>query len=158
MSPMGEALATDTRLYALFVDRWREQGERPLGLNWLAWHWDDGAMGEAKVAITMKAAEGQGLVVRDRNPTPDPPFVVGGQTAWTPTAELLEMFPEGAQVMPEEIEVGGFKSVSGKEAQTWGPDRGDVPLPPARPRRRPGLVKSDAPFKGYLGAGDDADE
>lgn len=165
MSALGEALATDTTLYARFVDRWREQGERPLGLNWLAWNWDGyGPMGEAKVAVTMKAAEKQGFVVRDRDPAPDPPFVIGGQTAWKPTAALLEMFPaEGVQVMPDEIQTAGgrLRSVSGDEARTWGPENGDVPLTPGRLRRQiggPGLVNPSQPFKGYLEVGDAEDE
>jgi hypothetical protein len=168
---LAEALGTDTDLYVKFAQRFYAEGKIPLGLNWLAWNLDEVPIGEAKVAVTMRYAEKQGLVVRDRAPAPNPPFVIDGQTAWTPTEKLLALVPEdGPTVMPDEVlttSTGArVSSVPGKDARRWGPESGDVPLGPAGVARTlgrgkgPGLIKPREPFKGYLPppADVDADE
>lgn len=126
MSHATLALALDMRLIALFVDRWREEGQEPLGLNYLAWHLDGrAAMSEGKVAILMKAAEQEGWVHRT-SPR-------GDQGEWVPSLKAVGQFPDGeSQVMPDEHAGGGWTGVSGEEARTW---EGETPLPmPARPK------------------------
>lgn len=140
MSAFTSAMALDPVLLARFVDRWREGGEQPLGLNWLAWHLGSAPMGEARVAVLMKAAEQAGLVARV-SPR-------GEQGAWAPTAATLSQYPAGeAQVLAEHGR-GGFQAVPDDEARQWGEDDGQRPVP--YPGRRPPLTDKHAPFRGYL--------
>lgn len=138
-SPLSEALATDHRLYARFVDMWRREGERPLGLNELAWRWDTAPMGEAKVAVTMKAMVAQGFAERVSPRTE--------QATWEPTGKAKEAWPaSGVAVMPDEFaaetESGArVSSVSGDEARSWGEDQGYTGLMPQEPRQ--GLERGD---------------
>lgn len=134
-SPGSEALATDLRLYARFVDLWRREGQRPLGLNELAWRWDGSPMGEAKVAVTMKAMVAQGYAVRVSPRTE--------QGTWEPTTKATETWPaSGVAVMPEEfkadLEKGGrVSSVSSEEARSWDEDAGYTRLEPQRGPQTP---------------------
>lgn len=143
MKPMVEALATDHVLYARFVDIWREGSEEPVKINDIAWEL---SIGQAKAAITMKAAEAQGWVRR-----------VGPRTeqyAYEPTAKALEQWPaSGQSVMPSNTVVENgvrITSESADEARRWGPGNGDVELmAPNGPERYPGLVPGTDAFEGY---------
>lgn len=153
---MGAAYATDMRLYARFVDLWREK-ERPLGLNELAWEWDTGPMGEAKVAVTMKYMVEQGYAERT-SPR-------GDQGAWVPTAKAQVDFPEGQQVLPADPVVRLGKGVtvkpdSGEDARSWAEDPKYVNVTSPEGRKALGRIspkpraiddrnEAQKPFTGY---------
>jgi hypothetical protein len=160
-SAMGKAFTDDPELKARFVDIWRRPnnlqaggppmaaGEpcTPIAINDIAWEL---GIGQAKAAISMKHWEADGLVRRTNARTE--------QAEYEPTEKLLEMFPDGPQVMPEPerhtLDSGATVSgVSSSEIREWnqgmriGVER----------RRAPGLVKPKQPVAGYLEKGDDGE-
>lgn len=122
---LREALGTDYGVYEAFAAAYRKH-DTPLGLNWLAWNLMRAPIGEAKVAVTLRYAEREGLVARDRTPAPSA-FCKDGQAAWTATEKLLAMFPEdGPAVLPSDVvhEHGGVRILadSGEDAASWDTD------------------------------------